>query len=78
MEEDLKTGCDIAYAKADEILAGRDVDDNGLNREEIAAINLYTQEKMSAVLAPAGTINMYRPMNAALRERNVEQRVEWL
>ena len=41
---DLRNGVQIAYRKADAILTGRTHDDNGLNREEIAAINLYTMD----------------------------------
>ena len=53
----LRNGCEIAYRKADAELAGRTHDDNGLNREQIAAVNFYTQECMSpadpAAPAPA-------------------------
>lgn len=39
----LAAGCELAFAKADEVLAGNDVDGRGLNRIEIAAINFFTQ-----------------------------------
>ena len=38
----MRHGCAIAYRKADTVLAGRKHDDNGLNREQIAAVNSYT------------------------------------
>ena len=44
------------------------LDANGLNRDEIAAINLYTQENFSASAADADPgVNVYWPMNKALR-----------
>jgi GTPase SAR1 family protein len=56
--ETLISGRDAALAKADEILNGAEYDANGLCRDEIAAINFYTQVGM-----------VYQPMNSALRRQ---------
>ena len=61
-EEDLRLAVRAAYEKADQILLGRLVDEHGLDREDIAAINIYTQDKWRGVIK-----NLYGPLNAALR-----------
>ena len=68
----LRNGCEIAYRKADAVLAGRTRDGNGLNREQIAAINYYTQEFMSPT-DPYAKVNVYYPMNVALRSQEIER-----
>ena len=55
-QQALADACERAYAKADELLADGP-DPNGLNREEIAAIHMYTQEG----------IQLYRCLNGILR-----------
>ena len=66
--EDLANGCRIAFAKATQVLAGSAMDSNGLNCEEIAAINLYTQERIS--VSGAQRSNVYWPLNDALRSQD--------
>ena len=68
----LRNGCEIAYRKADAVLDGRTRDGNGLNREQIAAINYYTQEFMSPT-DPYAKVNVYYPMNVALRSQEIER-----
>ena len=41
--EDLATGLDSAYKKADSLLCGNEIDENGLGRDEIATVHMYTQ-----------------------------------
>ena len=53
-------GCDRAYAKADELLAPKP-DEHGLNRDEIGAIFMYTQENLGG-----GGCSLYKPLNSAL------------
>ena len=64
--EELAAGLELAYKKADELLRGRLVDDNGLSRDEIAAVHLYTQENLVRPQED-GPPNIYWPMNRALR-----------
>ena len=62
-------GLEVAYRKADSMIpAGGSCDANGLNRDEIAAINFYTQENTSS--NPGEKANLYRPMNTALRSQD--------
>jgi hypothetical protein len=65
---DLEAGCAVAFRKADDILDGAERDELGLNRDQIASINLYTQEVMGAGATHA---NVYRPLNAALRSEDL-------
>jgi len=76
--EDMATGCDLAYRHADTLLRGRSFDDNGLNRDEIAAVHLYTQENLARPQED-GPPNIYWPMNRALRTRQFDVvRAFWL
>lgn len=43
------------------------LDSNGLNRDEIAAVNMYTLENFSATADANPAVNVYWPMNWALR-----------
>ena len=65
----LERGRAKALAKADEVLGGAEVDSAGLGRDEIAAINFYTQEHMEEPVDGDAAINVYRPMNGALRRQ---------
>ena len=72
-DADMRKGCEVAYRKADEVLAGRTHDEYGLNRHQIAAINFYTQENMSVSGPVEPPVNAYYPMNVALRSQVIEQ-----
>ena len=67
----LERGRAKALAKADEVLDGAEVDSAGLGRDEIAAINFYTQEHMEQPVDENAAVNVYRPMNSALREQKL-------
>lgn len=58
----LDRACKAAYGKADALLA-QGPDPYGLTREEMAAINIFTQDNWSG----PGPKNLYRPLNSALR-----------
>ena len=76
--EDLASGLNFAYQKADRLLSGNELDDNGLNRDEIATVHMYTQEDLSGKGQPDPP-NIYRPLNRALRNRQFDVvRVFWL
>jgi GTPase SAR1 family protein len=62
--DDIERGCAVALKKAQQVLRGAERDKHGLTCDEIAAINFYTQEDMSANKAKT---NIYRPLNRALR-----------
>ena len=64
---DLQRGAAVAFAKADSILMGAARDEHGLDRDQIAAINLYTQEDLGSGLS------VYRPLNTALRSEDLAQ-----
>jgi len=70
---DLRNGCERSYRKADTILAGRTHDDNGLNRDQIAAITFYTLENMSVSGQVEPPVNAYYPMNVALRSQDMDR-----
>eukprot|EP01047_Picozoa_sp_COSAG01_P032117 COSAG01_NODE_2307_length_7944_cov_31.370045_5_plen_475_part_00 len=67
--EALQRGCAVALAKAKEILGGAECDAAGLNYDEIAAINFYTQEHMEQPVNKQAPVNAYYPMNTALRKQ---------
>jgi hypothetical protein len=76
--EDLASGLSFAYQKADSLLNGAELDDKGLNRDEIATLHMYTQEDLSGKGQPDPP-NIYRPLNWALRNRQFDTvRVFWL
>ena len=79
--EEMAAGRSLAYAHADTLLNGRELDDNGLNRDEIATIHMYTQENFVHPKPPSESAppNIYRPLNRALRLRQFDTvRVFWL
>jgi hypothetical protein len=67
--EALERGCAVALKKAKDILAGAELDVAGLNCHEIAAINFYTQEHMEQPKNKQSPVNVYYPMNTALRKQ---------
>ena len=72
LAEELAEGLRIAFSKADSIIpAGASCDANELNRDEIAAVNLYTQENTHS--SPDEKANLYRPLNSALRSNNLRR-----
>jgi hypothetical protein len=74
----LARGCAVALATADRILSDDDCDHMGLCRDEIAAINFYTQEHMEEPEDEDAAVNVYRPMNGALRgQRSADIRPFW-
>eukprot|EP01043_Picozoa_sp_COSAG02_P072442 COSAG02_NODE_13655_length_1366_cov_1.829519_1_plen_368_part_01 len=70
---DLRNGVQIAYRKADAVLTGRTHDENGLNRDQIAAITFYTLDNMSVSGQVDPPVNAYYPMNVALRSQVIER-----
>eukprot|EP01045_Picozoa_sp_COSAG04_P026174 COSAG04_NODE_3581_length_2692_cov_17.709603_2_plen_443_part_01 len=68
----LAGGVATAYAKADALLA-EGPDPHSLTRDEIAAINLYTQDGWGGAVR-----NLFAPLNAALRsEERTDVKVYW-
>ena len=68
----LARGVAAAYGKADALLAAGP-DPHGLTRDEIAAINLYTQDGWGGAVR-----NLFAPLNAALRsEERTDVKVYW-
>jgi hypothetical protein len=65
--EALARGCKVALDTADRILNGKECDSRGLVRDEIASINFYTQEHMEEPRNEDAPVNVYRPVNGALR-----------
>ena len=68
---DLARGSTAALAHADKVLGGAERDSEGLSRDQIGAIHMYTQEDMSGLAAPVPSENrrnVYRPLNSSLRE----------
>ena len=68
---DLARGSTAALAHADKVLGGAERDSEGLSRDQIGAIHMYTQEDMSGLAAPVPSRdrrNVYRPLNRSLRE----------
>ena len=62
----LAAGVKRAYAKADSLLA-EGPDPHGLTRDEMAAINIYTQDDWADAVR-----NLFAPLNAALRDAEKE------
>ena len=72
-KEALRAGTRVAHAKADALLRSAGADPHSLNRDEIAAVNMYTQDGW-----PGPQRSLFRPLNAALRsEARTDVKIYW-
>ena len=74
-EPALREGTRVAYAKADGILSDAAATPEPLTRDELAAVNMYTQDGWAG---PQSTSSLFRPLNAALRsEERLNVKAYW-